>query len=167
MTELLYGIIIGLIIGIIIVYGVMRSRFSTQLSARMTAYQAEHAEEVRGMLEAERMKTLARSRSVLKGKIGEQMAPMFREFQAKYEPSDAKFIGDPIDYVIFRNYSISKDRKKDEITHPIEVVFVDVKTGKAQLSANQRRIREAVEAGRVGFETLRVSETNYKSEDQA
>jgi predicted Holliday junction resolvase-like endonuclease len=37
----------------------------------------------------------------------------------------------------------------------IEVVFLDVKTGKAVLNQRQRRIGKAIEAGRVRFEVFR------------
>ena len=41
----------------------------------------------------------------LKGKIGEQMAPLLEEFYSKYDLADARFIGQPIDYIIFKNLS--------------------------------------------------------------
>ena len=43
------------------------------------------------------------SRAVLKGKMAEQFAPILPEFQ--YLPSDAKFLGDPVDYVVFDGYT--------------------------------------------------------------
>src|SRR5438874_1310483 len=44
-------------------------------------------------------RSLNQSRSTLKGQIGEQLAPLLPGFA--YEAADARFLGDPIDYVVF------------------------------------------------------------------
>ncbi|MDI6691383.1 MAG: Holliday junction resolvase-like protein [Candidatus Bathyarchaeota archaeon] len=54
---------------------------------------------------------LAKSRAVLKGALAEQLAPIFKIFG--YNPSDARFIGDPVDYVIFDSYTNIKERIED------------------------------------------------------
>jgi len=88
---------------------------------------------------------------VLKGKIAEQMAPLLPGFLAKYNPADARFIGSPIDYLIFRN--MSKD--SDDI---IEIVMLDVKTGNAVLNPVQKKIEAAVAEKRIAFDVLRIGE---------
>jgi predicted Holliday junction resolvase-like endonuclease len=70
-----------------------------------------------------------------------------------YEPSDARFIGAPIDYLIFDGYTRVKDGQSDE---KITVVLADIKTGSASLNRTERRIKEAVEEGRVKWETIRL-----------
>ena len=40
-------------------------------------------------------------RNVLKGQIGEQFTPFITDFP--YNPSDCRFMGEPIDYFIFQN----------------------------------------------------------------
>ncbi len=111
-------------------------------------------EQVRAEDEKKRKNSLDTSRDVLKGKIGEQMAPLFPEFRNLYNPADARFIGTPIDYIIFKN--LSKVHSAEEA--PIEIVFVDVKTGKSTLTKSQQMIQDAVsgEKKRVGFYTLRL-----------
>ena len=52
---------------------------------------------------------LAKSRAVLKGKLAEQLAPMFAIFG--YNPSDARFISDPVDYII--GYTAVRERIED------------------------------------------------------
>jgi len=104
-------------------------------------------------IEKRTAESLDRARAVLKGKIGEQLAPLLPEFLEKYSPSDARFMGTPIDYVIFKNMS-----KVEEGTEPVEVVLLDVKTGEATLNKVQKMIKSAVEEGRVKFETLRLGE---------
>lgn len=71
-----------------------------------------------------------RSRPIIKGLVAEQIVPFLEDF--KYKPADARFIGAPIDYVIFDGYS----DKSEEIT----VVLADIKTGKsANLTSGQER----------------------------
>ncbi len=46
------------------------------------------------------------------------------------------------------------DKKKKD-NEPIEVVIVDVKTGKNDLEPNQKAIQDAVNEKRVSFEVIR------------
>ena len=89
---------------------------------------------------------------MLKGKIAEHMVPLIPEV-FHYEPADARFIGAPIDYLIFEGYTRVKDEGVDE---PITVILADIKTGNAVLSRTERKIKEAVEAGRVKWETIQI-----------
>ena len=100
----------------------------------------------------ERKNAVETSRSVLKGKIGEQISPLLPEFYSKYEPADARFIGSPIDFVIFKNMSKFRDEKL-----PIEVILMDVKIGSSSLSPLQNAIKKAIEDGRVVFDVLKPS----------
>ena len=52
---------------------------------------------------------MAKSRAVLKGTLAEQLAPIFKIFG--YNPSDAQFFGDPVDYVIFDGYRASEAQR--------------------------------------------------------
>lgn len=65
------------------------------------------------------------------------MAPLLPEFRDLYDPADARFIGSPIDYIIFKN--LSKVDSAEEA--PLEIVFVDVKTGKSALTKAQQMNR--------------------------
>jgi predicted Holliday junction resolvase-like endonuclease len=89
---------------------------------------------------------VTKSRQVQKGFASEHMAP----FQTKYNPRDFRHIGDPIDFVVFAGSTEIKDGSSDEIE---EVVILDIKTGKSDLNKTQRRIRDAVIAGKVSFAT--------------
>jgi len=106
----------------------------------------------RDLAEARRESVL-RSRSSLKGQIAEQMAPLLPGF--RYLPADARFLGDPIDYVVFHGYSEARDRGVDP---GLEVVLLEVKQGSSALSPSQRLIARTIEEGRVRFEILRISE---------
>lgn len=94
---------------------------------------------------AARRSALSGARASLKGKISEQLAPLLGGFE--WEAKDARFLGAPVDYVVFDGYSDGDD---------VEVVLVEVKTGRGKLTAGERRVRDAVRAGRVRFETVRL-----------
>jgi hypothetical protein len=96
---------------------------------------------------AARKDGVRQARSVLKGQISEQLAPLLPGFD--YEAKDARFLGAPIDYIVFDGYS-------DDDDDDVDVVFVEVKTGAARLSQGEKRIRRAIEEGRVFFETVRL-----------
>ena len=95
-----------------------------------------------------RKDSVNRSRSTLKGRISEQMAPLLPEFP--FSPADARFIGNPIDFVFFDGYTKAKDEKGDAIS----VVLVEVKKGKGKLSREETLIKRAVEEGRVSWRTI-------------
>ena len=69
-----------------------------------------------------RKDSIARSLSVVSGKVGEQLAPLFPEFLANFNPKDARFLGSPIDFVVFDGLDEGEVKR---------VVLIEVKTGKA------------------------------------
>lgn len=74
----------------------------------------------------------------------EQMAPYLPDF--KYDPTEARFIGTPIDLIVFPGLSAD---------NPREVVFIEVKTGRSErLTPREKKIRELVEAGKVRWESI-------------
>jgi predicted Holliday junction resolvase-like endonuclease len=170
--------IVGVIIGALIVYALLSRRIlrmadekAEQIATRLFTTQKDQLEQsfnqtymakleewkakvLSERIVAERADALDRARAVLKGKIGEQLAPLLPEFLELCNPSDARFIGSPIDYLIFRNMTCEEGQDL-----PMEIVLLDVKTGaSAVLNKVQRRIQEAIEAGRVRFHTLRLEE---------
>lgn len=95
-----------------------------------------------------RQDSVNRSRSVLKGRISEQMAPLLPGFP--FSPADARFIGNPVDFVVFDGYTAAKDGDGDRV----DLVIVEVKKGKGRLTRGENLIRQAVEAGRVSWKTI-------------
>jgi predicted Holliday junction resolvase-like endonuclease len=100
-----------------------------------------------------RKDSVNRSRSTLKGKIAEQMAPVLPGFL--FNPADARFIGSPIDYIIFDGLT----EVCDEDNRSIRIVFMDVKKGTSSLTRSQRVIKKAVEEKAISWETLRIEDT--------
>lgn len=92
-----------------------------------------------------RREAAARSRSVLAGQFCEQLAPFLPDFP--YSPTEVRYLGKPVDFIVFKGLD---DRE------PAEVIFVEVKSGESQLSTAERRLREAVEAGRVRWDEYRI-----------
>ena len=147
----LEDIVLGLGIGIfvaMIVYFAMKINLKHRISVVEAEFSKTWAEQESSI----RQDATKRSRYVLKGKIAEHMVPLLNDI-FKHDPSDARFIGAPIDYLIFDGYTAVKDGGSDE---PITVILADIKTGNARLNRTERKIKEAVEAGRVKWETIRL-----------
>lgn len=90
--------------------------------------------------------TLRRSQSVVAGKATEHLAPLLPGFE--FDPRDARFLGSPIDFLVFDGLSDGEIR---------EIVFVEIKTGpSAALTSRERRVRDAVDRGRVRFLEVRI-----------
>jgi predicted Holliday junction resolvase-like endonuclease len=89
-------------------------------------------------------------RSVLKGKISEQLAPFIEGgFPEGLLPSEAHFLGNPVDFIVFKGIN---DKK---IT---EVVFVELKTGKAHLNGTEYSLRDTINNKNVRFISHTVPE---------
>jgi predicted Holliday junction resolvase-like endonuclease len=105
-------------------------------------------------LDDARRESLQKSRSSLKGQIAEQMAPLLPGF--RYRPADARFLGDPVDYLVFSGYTGIRDAGAD--VDSLDIVLLEVKQGASSLSSFQRAIARSVQEGRVRFEILRIAE---------
>ena len=115
------------------------------VSWRFATYRATHPYQAKD-LEQARRQSIKGSHSTLDGKAVEHLAPFLTEFCERFDANDARFLGSPIDYVVFDGLCDGDVRK---------VVFVEVKTGdSAALSKRERQVRTAVKSGRVDFETL-------------
>src|SRR5208283_4483418 len=117
-------------------------------------------EQAQGLADA-RKESVQKSRSSLKGQIAEQMAPLLPGF--RYSPADARFLGDPIDYVVFRGYTDLRDNRTG--ASDLDIVLLEVKQGSSSLSPLQRAIAKSVQDGRVRFEILRISDEGALSSE--
>lgn len=139
-------VLISLVIGFILGYYYVRA----QVCAIEEKYRAELE---RWKAEAEtgiRRDSVNRARSTLKGKIAEQMAPIFPDFG--FNPADARFIGSPVDYIIFDGLTdVSDENGRD-----IRIILMDVKQGTSTLNRTQRIIKKAVEEKAVSWQTFHI-----------
>jgi predicted Holliday junction resolvase-like endonuclease len=88
------------------------------------------------------------TRSILGGLFSEQVAPFLSGFPEDLKASEARFVGKPVDFLIF------KGMDEGDIN---EVVFVEVKTGNSQLTPNERKLRDVINAKKVRWVEYRVN----------
>ena len=150
------AMLIGGCIGVVITTLILSNTRNGRIQAEYEKYIAElELEHKQALLDAQK-RSVNTSRAVLKGKMAEQFAPILPEFQ--YLPSDAKFLGDTVDYVVFDGYTDFRDG--DGTADDIDVILLDIKSGGARLSKGQQAIAQAVREGRIRFETLRIDFEN-------
>ena len=146
------AMLIGACIGVVLTTLILSQTRNGKIKAEYERYIAELQLEHQQALSQAQKRSVNTSRAVLKGKMAEQFAPILPEFQ--YLPSDAKFLGDPVDYVVFDGYTDLRDGqgKVDDI----EIVLIDIKSGGARLTKGQQAIAQAIQQGRIRFETIRI-----------
>ena len=93
-----------------------------------------------------RKDAIDKSSSVTMGKMTEHIVPYLPGFD--FNPSDARFIGSPIDLVIFDGLG------NDEVK---KIVFVEIKTGSSTLSTRERLVRDAILEKRVEWTEMKVN----------
>lgn len=144
--------LIGACIGVVLTTLILSQTRNGKIKAEYERYIAELQLEHQQALTQAQKRSVNTSRAVLKGKMAEQFAPILPEFQ--YLPSDAKFLGDPVDYVVFDGYTDLRDGqgKVDDV----EIVLIDIKSGGARLTKGQQAIAQAIQQGRIRFETIRI-----------
>ncbi len=87
-----------------------------------------------------------RSLAVTAGKVHEQLVPYLPEFG--FNPKDARFLGSPVDLIVFDGLAAGDVRR---------IVFLEVKTGGASLTARERQVRDIIEAREVVWAELRLT----------
>ena len=91
-----------------------------------------------------RQDAINRSRSVIVGKVTEHLVPYLPAFS--WNPKDARFIGSPIDFLVFDGLDEGQLRN---------IIFVEVKTGASVLTDREKQIRSAIAQKRVGWAEIR------------
>ena len=134
MDILIIGILIVFLVGIIIAFWIGSK-----------VGEARKHREWEGQVDGIRSDAITRSRAVLGGQFSEQLSPYLPDF--KYNPSDCRFIGKPVDMIVFNG--MSDGELKD-------VVFLEIKSGDSKLNGNQRDLKRVVDSGKVKFEEYRI-----------
>jgi len=106
------------------------------------------------LLPGYRKEAVEKSRSVLSGMFSEQLAPYLPDFP--YSATECKFMGKPVDFLVFKGM----DDKKIS-----EVVFVEVKSGKAGLNTQEKNLKDAILNKRVKWEEYRIPEEITKGKE--
>jgi predicted Holliday junction resolvase-like endonuclease len=93
-----------------------------------------------------RQDAINKSQSVTMGKMTEHIVPYLPGFG--FNPADARFIGSPVDLIVFDGLD-EDDLKK--------IVFIEIKTGVSTLSTRERWIRDAILEKRVEWQEVKVN----------
>ncbi|AYK16176.1 MAG: Holliday junction resolvase-like protein [Methanosarcina flavescens] len=97
-----------------------------------------------------RQDAVKKSEAVTRGKVTEHLIPYFPDFE--YNPKDARFLGTPVDFIVFDGLSEGKMNR---------VVFVEVKTGKTgALSPREKLVRDCIGRGKVSYEIIHNRDNN-------
>ncbi|MEE8359114.1 MAG: Holliday junction resolvase-like protein [Candidatus Hydrothermarchaeales archaeon] len=89
------------------------------------------------------LKSRMKSGEVRFGKSWENFLPLMNVFRKRHDPGNFRFIGSPIDGISF-----------DED----EIVFIEIKSGKSNLSTRQRNVKRLVKQKKIRWE-------EYKEKD--
>jgi predicted Holliday junction resolvase-like endonuclease len=95
---------------------------------------------------ASRAEAVKQSGATIRGNVTQHLVPYFPDFP--WNPRDTRFIGTPIDLIIFSGLSEEKDLDG--------IIFVEVKSGKTgALSETQKKVKRYLEnGGRVTFSRI-------------
>lgn len=116
----------------------------------------DHTKDIR----KQRENAVNTSRRVLKGQLAEQMFPVIQQHVYGYTLGDMQFIGKLFDYIIVDGYTEAKD-EGGEIR---KVIFLDIKTGNAKLSAHQEKLKRAIQEGKVEWKTITITDSGKMRE---
>jgi len=105
---------------------------------RFELWKAAYTKEVR-------RDAVQRSQATTVGLVSEQLVPFFPQF--KWNPKDARFLGKPVDFIVFDGLDAEEVRA---------IVFVEVKTGSSALTTRERLLRDAIRQKRVEWCELRL-----------
>lgn len=91
--------------------------------------------------DSSQLRSKIRSMSTRHGMMAEQFLPYYKDFPG--DPQKFKFLGAPVDGILFEEE---------------QIVIIEFKTGKSQLTATQRRIKKLIKEGKVYFQEIRMPE---------
>lgn len=116
---------------------------------RFERWKRDHTKEAR-------RDAVQRSQAVTLGKVYEHLIPYLPDF--RWNPKDARFIGTPVDFLIFDGLSEG---------HVRAIVFVEVKTGTSTMNARERQVRDAVTGQRIEWHQLNLPDVRMRPEPAA
>lgn len=99
-----------------------------------------------------RQDAINRSQAVITGKVTEHVIPFHYNFP--YNPKDIRFIGSPIDLIIFDGLSEKNEK--------INIIVVEVKSGNSNLSSKQKLIKQAINEKRISWLELAIKDLENK-----
>ena len=119
-----------------------------ELTKKTDLMENNHKKEIKAAQKAAREDSLKRSRAIIRGQATEHLAPFVIK---DTNPKDCRFLGNPVDYILFDGLSDITDGVADQIN---SIKFIDIKTGSSGLNKVQRRIRDAIKEDKVSFQVI-------------
>ncbi len=131
--------IVAVILLVAVIYFWFKNReWKIRLEQRLEEWKRREEERIR-------KDAIERSARVLSGKTLEKLVPFLDSFP--YDAHDIRWLGDPIDLVIFDGYSSGK---------PSQIVLCEVKYGESGLTKNQNIIKDLIEKKKVIWKEFRI-----------
>lgn len=143
MTDAVLALIGGLVIGLVVVAFLARELVSGQVRADIERWQSRELYTIR-------RDALDQSRPEVQRRVGAVIAAWTHSFP--FHQEDSRFIGHPIDYVVFEGYSAVRARQVEQIG---SVTFVRARAGDGP-DPESDLVRECIAAGRVEWRTLEI-----------
>lgn len=125
-----------------------------ELDKKIKLIEKDHAKELKLAQKSAREDALKRSRAIIRGQATEHLAPFVMK---DTNPKDCRFMGNPVDYILFHGLSDVADGVGDKVK---SIKFIDIKTGSSNLNKVQRRIRDCIKEGNVTFEVINPDKDN-------
>jgi predicted Holliday junction resolvase-like endonuclease len=131
--------LISLILLVLVIYLIYKNlEWKFRFEERVKKYIEEKEEEIR-------RDAIERSSKILSGKVLERLVPLLKNFN--HSPHDVRWLGDPIDLVVFDGASND---------NPQKITFVEIKSGKSELTEKQKKIKQIIKEGKVFWEEIRI-----------
>jgi len=131
--------LISLILLVLVIYLIYKNlEWRFKFEERVRKYIEEKEEEIR-------RDAIERSSKILSGKALEKLIPLLKNFN--HSPHDVRWLGDPIDLVVFDGASND---------NPQKITFVEIKSGKSDLTEKQKKIKQIIKEGKVFWEEIRI-----------
>ncbi len=141
-TTLLVGILIGLISAAAVLSALFYFLYRKKAEALFGAWKEKE-------MSRELARSLTAQRSTIKGRISEQLFPILARKEGNL--SDFRFLGSPIDYVVFDGLASVNGDSGGQIS----IKFVEIKSTKdSALTYTEKAVRDAVAAKRVSWEEI-------------
>ena len=115
-----------------------------ELQKRLSADLKDREDQLKKRRKLATEKAQITTKAVNIGKNLEKVLPTMRDF--KWPVPDSKFLGDPIDLIVFKGLSVNKVKS---------ISFIEVKSGKARLNRHQKSIRDAIGEQKVSYKVFK------------
>tara|TARA_Y100000310_G_scaffold274751_1_gene290962 strand:- start:474 stop:959 length:486 start_codon:yes stop_codon:yes gene_type:complete len=115
-----------------------------ETQAKLKAELKERMEDIKKKRKLATKRAELTTKAVNIGKNLEKVLPTMKDF--KWELSDCRVLGDPIDLITFNGFSNSSVNS---------ISFIEVKTGKARLNSRQKSIKDAILDKKVSYKEFK------------